>query len=353
MAYYENYLYHHGILGMHWGVRRYQNPDGSLTAAGKARYYNSDGSLTKYGEREEKKKDHRAALTEYYKAQGYSKSEAEEQAIKHEKLLKGLKIAGVAALAVGTAYVAYRLGDRNLDRVIKAGKTIQTVHTGDIASRISNPFYATFTKADNAIYSSRMFGHFSASSKISELVANKDIKIASEKAQRKVFETLMKTDSEFSNLVKSLPTDRIRPKQFDSFSYHLVKRNPISSDSSIQNLTKQIDKYYDVLKSKGYGGLIDIEDSRLEGWTHSPSIIFENQIKNIAKTAAPSADDLSTSSTKFAYAQLSSSLRSTLLNPPKAELATYGSLYLATLGILQGTSTYADKKYSKTKENKS
>lgn len=31
-------LCHHGILGMKWGVRRYQNTDGSLTAAGKRRY---------------------------------------------------------------------------------------------------------------------------------------------------------------------------------------------------------------------------------------------------------------------------------------------------------------------------
>lgn len=32
------YLKHHGILGMHWGIRRYQNPDGTLTEAGKKRY---------------------------------------------------------------------------------------------------------------------------------------------------------------------------------------------------------------------------------------------------------------------------------------------------------------------------
>ena len=38
MGWYNEELYHHGIRGQKWGVRRFQNADGSLTSAGQKRY---------------------------------------------------------------------------------------------------------------------------------------------------------------------------------------------------------------------------------------------------------------------------------------------------------------------------
>lgn len=45
-------LMHHGIIGQKWGVRRFQNPDGSLTQEGIERYYNPDGTLNRKGRKE-------------------------------------------------------------------------------------------------------------------------------------------------------------------------------------------------------------------------------------------------------------------------------------------------------------
>ena len=45
-------LCHHGIKGQKWGIRRFQNPDGTLTEAGKKRYLNEgDDGLSKSGQK--------------------------------------------------------------------------------------------------------------------------------------------------------------------------------------------------------------------------------------------------------------------------------------------------------------
>lgn len=49
-------LYHWGIKGMKWGVRRYQNSDGSLTPAGKKRYAKLEAEIEKLGGKSPEKK---------------------------------------------------------------------------------------------------------------------------------------------------------------------------------------------------------------------------------------------------------------------------------------------------------
>lgn len=65
---YNNELYHFGIKGQKWGIRRFQNKDGTRTAAGKKRYQNDDGSLTKAGKKAAKKfeKNYRKNWTKPY-----------------------------------------------------------------------------------------------------------------------------------------------------------------------------------------------------------------------------------------------------------------------------------------------
>lgn len=70
------YLEHHGIKGMKWGVRRYQNKDGTLTAAGKARlaehtasYLNPIYEDRKRGMTSEREKVGKAFQKDYWAAE--------------------------------------------------------------------------------------------------------------------------------------------------------------------------------------------------------------------------------------------------------------------------------------------
>lgn len=74
----DNYeLYHHGIKGQRWGIRRYQNPDGSLTEAGKRRQARDEYRTKKYVAKQE-------AKAEKYKAK-LAKKEADKVKAKSVK----------------------------------------------------------------------------------------------------------------------------------------------------------------------------------------------------------------------------------------------------------------------------
>lgn len=354
-------LYHHGIKGQKWGIRRFQKKDGSLTSAGKKRYYDTpelkkqkaaikstkkrltkaiqtynestsgaplipnkeyrdrvDAAKVKLddarqahehaklrydtnkelarmksdGVRIEKKSKHRSNLEEKYKSLGMSDEQA--QAAANKRIRSEKVVAGAAAVAV-TACAAYvvnkKLKDR-IDGVIKSGETLQRVEMKDTDGKLYDMFYAAKGKHDTARYKGMLgmtrqqqTGH----AYLMKLKATGDVKVASKDNARKVFEQLYKDDPEFkkavSGHVKSHFTGqnavdinnlskRNMKKMYENFNSALLD---IRSDGSGADK-----KFYDALKSKGYGAIQDINDMKFSGYSaKNPLIVFDNSKNNI------------------------------------------------------------------------
>ena len=103
---YDNELSHHGILGMKWGVRRYQNEDGSLTDAGRKRQNARDRRAIKKERKEAVKEKQLRDLTDQDISRGKKWTNKVMDNVGSQAVQKLLVEGAVAAVAtVGAKYI--------------------------------------------------------------------------------------------------------------------------------------------------------------------------------------------------------------------------------------------------------
>lgn len=112
-------LSHAGVKGMRWGVRRYQNKDGSLTPAGKKRY----GSMSedaRVASSLKKKSVKSMSNAELKKLNERVRLEQEYSRLNPGVVKRGLAVAGGIAAGLGTVVALHSNGKQ----VINLGKQV-------------------------------------------------------------------------------------------------------------------------------------------------------------------------------------------------------------------------------------
>ena len=353
-----NELYHYGILGMKWGVRRYQNEDGSLTNAGRRHYY-GDASVarahSKYQEAKanrkvaqglknnarrqaiipikknrevyekakiklqtaedkeyrsefeyktkreaarirakniefKEKSKYRQKLEAQYKKLGLSDEDAQAAAnrkIRAEKILAASAALTVAACA---AYAYNKHRKNKIDGIIKAGEALQRIEMQDTGGKLHEVFYVAKGKHDMNRYKgllgftrAKQTGH----AYMMKLEAASDIKVASREKARKAFGDLMNNDKDFRSSLgfgdRSFTTREIN-RIYDEFNRQLVDRS-MPKDP--------VNKFYDKLKSAGYGAIQDVNDMDYSGYkAKNPLIVFDNAGGNISVKSVEEMTDM-------------------------------------------------------------
>lgn len=322
----EDELYHFGVKGVKWGVRRYQNEDGSLTSLGKkrdkmlsdrktAKKHSTTSNMVEaeYSRREfedaktrlklenQKKKSKRQQdLEKKYIDQGFAKNEAEIKAYNRAKTETILKVAGGIALASAAAYVAYKHYDKVTDRVFEKGSEIGRL-TNNGSEPTNRAFYGFVNKHDKDRYEGLYGKTLGANGPVyrKAMRAAGDINVASPESARKVLKNMFDTDKQSFDVFKKnidamasavppttkqgklwrkakqeLDSGKIGDNTYKAFNTTLVlhtkEQQPIN------------DKFYSAMKKAGYGAIRDVNDKENSGYfAKNPLIVFDTDKINV------------------------------------------------------------------------
>ena len=318
----QDELTHHGIKGMKWGVRRFQNKDGSLTPAGKRRYdepnqqsnssprsnHQSNSNAKKY-KIPKNKSLHRLKLEEKYMKQGMSREEAEQAAAKRIRTEQFVAAAAGVTVASCLAYAKYK--GYTTDKIIKENSDFQRIMRLNPNAEIRKDYrqYVTINKKDKVLYKGMFADHINKLKEDSENIYDitiknrSDIKVASEKRARDTFTNLFKNNKEFKdefierlqkdgyaiskgrldgifNKIKDNPnslTDReIKTKAYDLFNVMLAEPG--------ERTQKNSSRFYDALRKQGINAIVDINDSKINNYhAKMPLILFDGEFDNVKK----------------------------------------------------------------------
>lgn len=273
--YYE--LYHHGVKGMKWGVRRYQNKDGSLTPAGKKRYDES------------------------------SDKPKQKMSTKKKVAIGAAVVAGTLAVAGGVYLYKKKSYLRSIDlNSINRGKyAVDQMSKDTIIPKGSKLFrtsthptlrndltYASLTRDDKNRYITRLGDMYSGRKLYQmKLKTMSDVKIPSEKKQFDMFVDLLTNDKNFSTSVAHNPYG-VTPKLFgnrklaeewaSNHHYENFITRTIDLGSNYDK-DKTLSRFADHVKKSGYSGLIDVND--IGTTSKKPLIIFDTDNNLLVESA--------------------------------------------------------------------